>query len=267
MKITQLRNATLIVEFAEHRILLDPMLARQGRLPPLKWLTRERRRNPLVDLPGNARTALAEVTHALITHCQKGHFDHLDRAGLHWLRERQLPVFCMPGDADYLQKRGLNVQVLAAQGVSPFLGGNIRPIPCVHGEGWVGRLMAHGYGYVIEMPDEPSLYLAGDTILSQAVRDCLTQLRPAISVIPAGGAAMDVGQEIIMGEADVLEVLRLNPGIVVANHLEALDHCPVSRQGLLAAAREAGLHGALRIPEDGEVMIFQRDGQALAKAS
>ena len=32
MKITQLRNATLIVETGPYRILVDPMLARSGAL-------------------------------------------------------------------------------------------------------------------------------------------------------------------------------------------------------------------------------------------
>jgi hypothetical protein len=29
----------------------------------------------------------------------------------------------------------------------------------------------HGVGYLIEMPGEPSLYLSGDTMLTDAVRD------------------------------------------------------------------------------------------------
>ena len=87
MKIQQLRNATIIVEFAQHRVLVDPMLAPQGALPPLR-LFGARQRNPLVELPSGTRDELESVTHCLITHCQKGHFDHLDRAGTRWLRER-----------------------------------------------------------------------------------------------------------------------------------------------------------------------------------
>ncbi len=109
MKITQLRNATLIVEFGEVRLLVDPMLAAKGQLPTLKYLAR-RRRNPLVELPDNADEHLQGVTHCLITHCQKGHFVHLGRAGKRWLRERQLPVLCMPGDAAYLRERGYPVR-------------------------------------------------------------------------------------------------------------------------------------------------------------
>ncbi|MFI8744427.1 MBL fold metallo-hydrolase [Pseudomonas sp. NPDC077186] len=255
MKIQQLRNATIIVEFAQHRVLVDPMLARQGALPPLR-LFGARQRNPLVELPGAARDALQSVTHCLITHCQKGHFDHLDRAGAKWLRERQIPVICTPHDAEYLAQRGLKVQPLHADHEQPgaFLGGRIRTIRCTHGRGLVGRLMEHGVGYLIEMPGEPSLYLAGDTLLSEAVRACVREHRPEVSVVPAGGARFDLGGDIIMGIDEVLEFARLSGKAVVANHLEAISHCPTRRATLAAAAAGAGV--ALLVPQDGEVLSF-----------
>jgi L-ascorbate metabolism protein UlaG (beta-lactamase superfamily) len=255
MKIQQLRNATIIVEFAQHRVLVDPMLAPQGALPPLR-LFGARQRNPLVELPSGARDALESVTHCLITHCQKGHFDHLDRAGTRWLRERQIPLICTPHDADYLMQRGLNVQPLLPghERSVPFLGGRIRTIRCTHGRGLVGRLMEHGVGYLIEMPGEPSLYLAGDTLLTDAVRACVREHQPAVSVVPAGGARFDLGGDIIMGIEEVIEFARLSRGAVVANHLEAISHCPVSRVALAEAAARAQVE--LLIPRDGEVLEF-----------
>jgi hypothetical protein len=113
MKITHLRNATVIVELGPYRILVDPMLAPRGSLPALK-LGGGRERNPTVGLPPGWSALLDTVTHCLITHCQKGHFDHLDRAGKRWLRERGIPVICTPHDAGYLRKRGLDMQPLAS---------------------------------------------------------------------------------------------------------------------------------------------------------
>lgn len=68
MKITQLRNATVVLEIGAYRILVDPMLAPKDALPPLKFLG-QRQRNPLVDLPVVADALLESVTHCLITHC------------------------------------------------------------------------------------------------------------------------------------------------------------------------------------------------------
>ncbi|AOY01919.1 MBL fold metallo-hydrolase [Jeongeupia sp. USM3] len=257
MNIVQLRNATLVIEAGPHRVLVDPMLARRHALPSLRWLDGQHQRNPVVELPPETDGCLEAVTHCLITHCRKGHFDHLDRAGARWLRERQMPVICSPDDADYLRKRGLNVQALRAQtGAQPFLGGQIRMVPCRHGRGAVGRLMMHGVGYLIEWPGEPSLYLAGDTILTDEVRALVTTRQPDVSVVPAGGARFDLGGEIIMGIAEVTEFSRLARGIVIANHLEALNHCPVKRDDLAHALSCAGVSDRVRIPADGERIVL-----------
>ncbi len=255
MKLQQIRNATLVIELGGQRLLVDPMLAGKGALPPLRLL-HGLRRNPVVGLPDVADSALHGVTHCLITHCQKGHFDHLDRAGKRWLRERAVPVICTPHDAPHLRARGLNVQALPeAHGQpTPFLGGRIRSVRCRHGRGLVGRFMEHGVGYLIEMPGEPSLYLAGDTVLTDEVREFVATQQPDVCVIPAGGARFDIGGEIIMGVEEALAFTRISTGIVVANHLEALSHCPVSRTALAAAAAAAGLSARLRIPADGEVL-------------
>ncbi|MBA3594462.1 MAG: MBL fold metallo-hydrolase [Pseudomonadota bacterium] len=259
MKITQLRNATVIVQSGDHRILVDPMLATRHALPPLRLLDGKRERNPTVELPAQAEAALESITHCLITHCQKGHFDHLDRAGKRWLREKQIPVICTLHDAGYLRQRGLNAQPLPADHnrPSPFLGGTIRTVRCTHGEGWIGKLMEHGVGYLIDLPGEPSLYLAGDTILTPGIRSFVTDRQPGVSVVPAGGASFDMGQEIIMGVEEVIaftQLVQSSQGLVIANHLEAISHCPVKRKELAAAATSAGVMSHLRIPQDGETV-------------
>lgn len=255
MKIRQIRNATILLELGEYRVLVDPMLARKGALPSLRIFA-GRQRNPTVELPNGTHEVLKTVTHCLITHCQKGHFDHLDRAGTRWLRERQIPVICTQHDASHLAKLGLNVQPLPKghEEPKPFLGGAIRTVRCTHGEGVIGRLMEHGVGYLVELPGEPSLYLAGDTILTSTVRDFVLKHQPQVSVVPAGGARFDVGGDVIMGVTDVLEFTRLCAGTVIANHLEAINHCPVTREGLASAAAEAGTANRLLIPADGQVL-------------
>jgi len=150
----------------------------------------------------------------------------------------------------------LNVQPLPDDHAapSPFLGGWIRTVRCTHGEGLIGRLMEHGVGYLIEIPGQPSLYLAGDTVLTPTVRDFVLQYQPRVSVVPAGGARFDVGNDVIMGVNDVLEFTRLSLWTVVANHLVAISHCPVTGEGLANAATEAGIAPRLLIPVDGQVL-------------
>lgn len=257
MKITQLRNATAVIEFGPYKILVDPMLAPKGALPPLKLLG-ERMRNPIVELPPATDEILDTITHCLITHCQKGHFDHLDRAAKAWLRRTQIPVICTPHDEAHLRQRGLNVQPLAANHhvPQPFFEGRIRTVRCRHGKRLVSLMMEHGVGYFIEMPGEPSLYLSGDTILTQEVLGFLARHQPDICLVPAGGARFDLGHEIIMGIGEVLQFAGATKGMVVANHLEALSHCPVQRAELREQARRAGLSGRLVVPADGESLTY-----------
>ena len=261
MRITTLRNATLMLEWTAGddamALLVDPMLAGRGALPRLRFGGGSGRRNPLVDLPHGADERLARTTHALITHCRRGHFDHLDSAGRSFLRQRATPVFCTPDDGAWLAKRGLNALQLAQAGRQAFLGGHITPVPCVHGRGWIGGLMAHGVGWFIELPGEPSVYIAGDTLLTDDVRRFLADHRPDIAVLPAGGARFDLGGEILMDADDVCAAARLSEGIVVANHLEALDHCPITRECMRQAASAAGLRRRILVPEDGEEIRYE----------
>lgn len=256
MNITQVRNATVVIQMGQAVVLVDPMLAPKGAIPALKYFGGERRRNPLVDLPENTDLLLEQVTHCLITHCQKGHFDHLDRRAIKWLRERNIPVFCAEGDAAFLQQKGLQVIALNPEQRSGFLSGQIQLIPCLHGRGLIGKMMAHGVGYFIQLPDEPSLYIAGDTLLTDEVRQCIALNQPDITLIPAGGARFDLGGDIIMGVEEAIAVGALTGKQVIANHLEALDHCPVSRAQLQAEVNRRHWQGRFFIPADGETLTF-----------
>ena len=260
MKITQIRNATVLLEFVSNGksigLLVDPMLSKRGAMPAFKYFGGDVKRNPTVDLPVNAPALLQRVTHGLITHCQRAHVDHLDRAGSKFLCDGKIPVFCMPRDASFLAARGLATQVLRGEQTQPFFLGQITPVPCMHGRGWVGHLMEHGHGYFIDLPGEPSVYIAGDTILTDEVRSCLIQLQPRVAILPAGGARFDLGAEIIMNATDVIDACTLTKGIVFANHLEALDHCQTTRAELAAAAVKAGLTNRMFIPEDGAEAEF-----------
>lgn len=258
MKITFLRSATLVLQSGDNTILLDPMLGAAGSLTPFSVFRHKARRNPLVNLPANAAALLNTVTHGLITHCQKGHFDHLDKSGRELLSGKKIPTYCREDDAKYLTRRGFSITALVTGQRQPFLSGFITPIPARHGHGWIANIMGPGVGYVIELPDEPSVYIAGDTVMTDDVHKVLTELKPDVAIVAAGNASVDVGQPILMSLAEVMEFVRLAPSVAVANHLEALNHCPVTRVQVKEAAQQAGLLHKLSIPQDGEMLVFKR---------
>jgi L-ascorbate metabolism protein UlaG (beta-lactamase superfamily) len=99
MKIHHLRNATFVFEPGKHHILVDPMLNEKGTMPSFTYFTNKPKRNPIISLPDNAQSILNKVTLCLITHSQKSgvkvlhHTDHLDKAGMSFLRKNNIPVW------------------------------------------------------------------------------------------------------------------------------------------------------------------------------
>jgi len=257
MRIHQIRNATVVVEAAGQRILVDPMLGLPGTLPPYSLVRFRARMNPLTGLPENAAKTLDGITAGIISHTHFGmDCDHLDRAGAKLLASAGAPVFCGRPDENNLRRRGLQAVPLALADGRPFAGGTITAFDAAHGRCVMRKLMGPGAGYFLEFPGEPSLYIAGDTILTDSVRRVLAEKKPDVCIIPAGSAQLDFGNPILMSLPEILEFLRLAPGMVVANHMEALNHCPTTREALAAAAGTAGLADRLRVPTDGEALTF-----------
>jgi L-ascorbate metabolism protein UlaG (beta-lactamase superfamily) len=263
MKIHHLRNATFVIEAGKHHILVDPMLGDKGSLPPYAYLRHPPRRNPLVALPDNGFAMLDKVTHCLITHSRKWgiqalqHTDHLDTDGESFLRTKDTPVVTPAQDAPSLKKRGLHVfAALDYWQAVPFLGGAITAVPAMHGRGWVHHLMANGAGYFLRLPGEPSLYISGDTVYTEDVDRVLAELKPAIAVVAAGSASLDVGRPILMDMEEILAMVERAPGKVVANHLEALNHCPTTRIRLKKELDRRGLSAKVWIPQDGDSLMI-----------
>ncbi len=263
MKIHHLRNATFVIESGTNYILIDPMLCAKGVLPPFARFKHKSQKNPLVSLPDNAAEILGKVTHCLITHSQKfgikalQHTDHLDDAGEAFLRKKNIPVVTREQDAPYLKKNGLNVETsLKYWQPVEMLGGKITAIPALHGHSWVHNLMANGAGYFLQLPDELSIYISGDTVFTKDVERALLEFKPDVAVMASGGASLDVGGPILMPLEELLTFVQHAPNKVVANHLEALNHCPTTRSQLKQTLENNNLSSKVFIPSDGETLTL-----------
>ncbi len=252
MKITQIRNATIVIEIQGISILVDPMLSKKSTLPKLRYY-KSNYRNPLVKLPEAFHQLKDSIDYALITHCQKGHFDHLDRAGVHWLIKNKIPTFCTSHDSTYLQKKGIHTKVLKEK-CSAFFKGTIQQIPAKHTRGWLTPFMEHGVGYYIKLENEPSLYLMGDTILTDEIRRFIRDNQPDYIVAPTGKAQFDIGAPLLLNEKEIIELASLSTGLIIANHMEALDHCRINRQDLTTILKDQNLSKRFMIPNDGETV-------------
>lgn len=250
MKFQHLRSATAVLTLGEHQILIDPMLAEPGTLMAFK-VARGRRKNPIVPLPPGTMAALEGVTAVLVTH---EHPDHLDPAGVAWIEERGVPVWANAIDAPNLRRKGLDVREL----VDGALGMAVEVVPSVHGRGFVGWMLGPVSGCYLAHPDEPSVYLTGDAVLTESVLDAVTRLRPDVVVAPAGAANFGFGSDILFSVDELVELVRSSDAEFVFNHLEAVDHCPTTRAGLRARMQSEGFETRIHVPEDGEAVCIER---------
>lgn len=260
MNIHHLRNATFVIESGDAFILVDPMLSGVGKLPPFSYIRHKLLRNPLVPLPENANAVLEQVNHCIVTHSQKWgiealtHGDHFDRPGIEYLLKNAIPITCPRQDAAYMEKHGLTVETSVDYWQEkPFLNGKITAIPALHGHSWMHNFMANGAGFFLELADEPSIYISGDTVYTDDVERALTECKPDICVVAAGNASLDVGGSILMPMAEIMQFIQTAPGKVFANHMEALNHCPITRKQLREELEKEKLLQKVFIPEDGEM--------------
>ena len=254
MKIHHIRNATFVIETGNNFILIDPMLGEIGFMPPFSFFRFKAKRNPTVDLPNNYEAILDKVTHCLITHL---HPDHIDSAGRGFLTKNNIPVICSIKDAKKLKKDGLNiVSSLEYWQEDTFLGGTILGTPAKHGYGFITSITGNVIGFLLELPNEPSIYISADTIYTDAVDKILLENKPDITVLAAGNAQFDFGKQLIMNPEDIVKFVKKSPNKVYANHIESLNHCPMTRRQLKSLMEEHNLLDKVFIPEDGEVIIM-----------
>jgi len=235
MRITLVRNATLVLELGNRRLVVDPMLDDAGTRPPIEG-TRNPIANPTVPLPFPAEEVVRGLDAIIVTH---RHRDHLDGTAERLL-PRDVPVFCQPEDEEALRELGLDARPVAD--ALDWDGLRIVRAPGRHGSGEMATLLAPVSGFVLD-----DLYVAGDTVWYEGVEETIARHKPSVAVVNAGGAEFEQGGLIIMGVDDVREVAARVP-TVVAVHLEALNHCYLSR-----AALRAELPDVL-VPDDGTAL-------------
>ena len=247
MQIQLVRHATLLIEYAGMRLLVDPMLSDAGAMAPIQN-SPQPRNNPLVSLPCSVDEVLDGVHAVLVTHT---HRDHWDDAAIQ-LVPKDLPLFCQPKDLKKMEDTHF-LNAAAVETERHWSKICITRTHAQHGTGEIGKAMAPASGYVLQSENEPALYLAGDSIWCKEVAEAIHKFKPATIVVNAGGARFLQGDPITMTAEDVMQVCRAAPKAeIIAVHMEAINHCLVTRKDLSHAAHQAGVK--VKIPTDGELV-------------
>jgi L-ascorbate metabolism protein UlaG (beta-lactamase superfamily) len=249
MRFRLIRSATLRLRYAGRELLVDPYFAPRHSRPSFTG----RSPNPLIELPIPPGEVMAGVELLIVSHLHSDHFDPEAQR----LLPKDLPVLCQPGGEDAIRGHGFQDVTPVADSLA-WQGITVTRTPGRHGTGAVLADMGSVMGFVLQAQGEatePTVYWAGDTVWYEPVRETIERFRPDVIVTHSSGAIWGEGVLSVMDAAQTVEVCRAAPpeSLVIATHLDSLDHGTASRADLRSHARAAGIPDErLWIPEDGE---------------
>lgn len=251
------RNATVRIEYAGTVFLVDPMLADEEAYPGIAGTHNAHLRYPRVGLPMPLQQAM-EADAVVLTHL---HPDHWDPAAREWL-PKSIPIF-VQDEADARSVRADGFTDVRVFDDTVFEGTRLRRTGGQHGTDAhmhaLGDALGTVSGVVFQRDGYRTVYVAGDTAWHADVEAAIAQHRPDVIVLNAGDARIEGFEgSIIMGRDDLVRARRAAPdAVIVAVHLEAVNHATQSREDLRRYIRAQGLDTEWTlVPEDGDAYRF-----------
>jgi L-ascorbate metabolism protein UlaG (beta-lactamase superfamily) len=261
MRLTLVRNATLVLEMGAKRLLVDPMLAPVGALPAVDPET-DGRRNPLVPMPRDPAEIVEGLDAVLVTHLHRDHFD----ADAAELLPSDTTIVTQPESAPILRWMGFRAVLETAStavgrvrvtrtGARHTLDPELREV------------LGPTCGFALEASGEPHLLVAGDCVWCDELAAAVRDHRPDVIVVNAGAARIGGSMPISMTAEDVIRTAHAaTQAVVIAVHLEALSHCPMRREELRYELRSVDLERRVFVPDDGETLDLDA-GRVVESAS
>ena len=259
MKITQVRSATIIVEYNNTKFLIDPWLMPKDYMPGFDTAINSDVRQPRVELPFEIEK-IVDVDAVIITHIHPDHWDEFAENAL----DKNIKVFVQSSvDKDYVIAKGFtNVEIIKDSGTQ-YNGITLYKTGTQHGKREIIKPLCDSVGMpydamgvVFKSNDEKTLYIAGDTIWCEEVKTALKKYSPDVIVTNACAATVLNGERLIMNIDDVKEVLQNAPNAkVIASHMDTVSHLSLTRNDLKEFKNKNNI-GNLLIPEDGKTIDF-----------
>lgn len=252
MKIKLIRNATLKMVYAGKTILIDPMLCKKETMEPfMKGL----KKNPTVDLTISINEILQGIDAVLVTHSHPDHFDTVSSK----LLPKDIPILATPIDKGFFEKHNFN-NITTIEKEETWSNIKITRIEGQHGSGSILPFMGKVSGFVLQAKGEPTIYLLSDTIITEKVKDAISNFKPQIIITNSGGGILTGYEDfpVMADEKQTIEIAKLAPKAkIIAVHLESIDFCRVTRKSLRKLAIEKGISNKqLIIPNDGDSLTY-----------
>lgn len=246
-----IRNATLVIDYAGKKILVDPMLSPKGAIDSWAGI----QKNPTVELTMPVEEIVKNIDLVIVTHTHEDHFDKPASSTLN----KSVELIMQPADKEFFKKEGF-INATVVEGQKVWNGITINRVEGKHGSGKVLEMMGKTSGFVLQAKNQPTVYIVGDTIWNEDIKKDIEKFKPDYIIVNSGGALMKDFSDtpIIMNEVQTMALIAASgKAKVIAVHMDALDHCFTTRAILKKKASELKIgQDKLIIPEDGEKLIL-----------
>lgn len=256
-EVTQIRNATVKINYGGKVFLVDPMFAPKDAYKGFEGTLNSHLNWPRVELPFSKNKILKDVDAVIITHT---HLDHLDETAIKAIPKDILMFSQDEKDKAYLEKSGFkNVKIMTKN--SSFGDVKLSITGGLHGSQELvfkyKELLGKVSGVVFSAKNEKTIYLAGDTVFNKDVEDVIKNYNPEIIILNSGDAQLGDGSSILMTKEEVLATHKVAPKAkIIAVHMEAVNHSALSRYELKEYSKQKGMEDFVFIPKDGESLKF-----------
>ncbi|AZB23402.1 MBL fold metallo-hydrolase [Chryseobacterium bernardetii] len=254
MKLQQIRNATMVVNYGGKKFLIDPMLADKGTLPAFpNPASGDERNNPLVELPVSIDELVKDLDAIFLSHL---HYDHYDDAAKKFLPKHVKIYVQDDADKKEVESSGFtNVEVLTDG--TEIDGIQLFQTQAQHGFGETLKLAGNVHGFVMKHVSEKTLYFITDSVWYEGVHQELNKHKPDIVVVNGGDNQFVGGGQLIMGKEEIKKVHETAPNAtLVVSHMEGVNHNTLSRKELKQFLLDESISGKVMVPDDGQQYEF-----------
>jgi L-ascorbate metabolism protein UlaG (beta-lactamase superfamily) len=238
-RLTHIGGPTVLIEVGGWRLLTDPTFDEPGRKYSFGWGTSSRK------LTGPALSAdeIGPIDVVLLSHDHHG--DNLDDRGRQLLSSAGVAVTTVPG----AQRLGGGARGLAPWGGTTLEAPGrssigVTATPCRHGPPLSRPIVGDvvGFGLVWEGQEHGALWISGDTVLYDGVRQIPGRLRVGVALLHLGGVQFPISGPLryTMTAEDATELVELiRPRVAIPIHYEGWMHFREGRDAIERALAKA----------------------------
>jgi L-ascorbate metabolism protein UlaG (beta-lactamase superfamily) len=234
IRITHIGGPTVLIEVGGWRLLTDPTFDAPGRKYNFGWGTSSRKLAGPAIAPGE----LGQIDAVLLSHDH--HDDNLDDAGRALLPSAGTVVTTVPG----AKRLGGNARGLAAWDSTTLEAPGRTPIevtatPCRHGPPLSHPIVGEVVGFALRWDGQEHgvLWISGDTVLYDGVREVADRLEVDTAIVHLGGVKFPTTGPLryTLNAAEAIELCcQIRLRTVIPIHYEGWKHFRQGRDAIEA---------------------------------